>query len=283
MRTVLLFTVAALSILGPFDAFGAELTSLSPGTNEVQFEHDGHSRRLIVTTPKSFSHQLAYPVLFCFHGAGGRADGQSKRWSPQADRHGFIVICAEAIRPLAKWNFKDSFHAQEYDDVGFVVKVIETLLENKVADEKAIFATGHSSGGLFSYRLAKETDLFAAVSPMSCGMAKDAHEPGEGTQPVPVFQVIGDNDKSYHGSTNPKITMYSAAERIEIWRKFNQCDSDPVVVEYGDEIVVDTYTCPSGVEVALCKVKNQEHHIRRDLRDRADSIAIEFLLKHKRK
>jgi hypothetical protein len=53
-------------------------------------------------------------------------------------------------------------------------------------------------------------------------------------------------------------------------------------VEQGDEIVVDTYACPSGVEVVLYKVKNQGHHIRGDLRDRADSIAIEFLLKHKR-
>jgi poly(3-hydroxybutyrate) depolymerase len=283
MKIALLFTVAALSILNPFDVFGAELTSLSPGTNEVHFEHDGYSRRLIVTTPKTYSRQFAYPVLFCFHGAGGKADGQSERWSPQADLHGFVVICAEAIRPLAKWNFKDNFHAQEYDDVGFIVNVIEVLIENKIADENAIFATGHSSGGLFSYRLAKETDLFTAVSPMSCGMAKDAHEPDARTKPISVFQVIGDEDKSYHGSTNPKITMYSAAERIEIWRRFNQCDPDPVVVEHGDEIVVDTYACPSGVEVVLSKVKNQEHHIRRDLRDRADSIAIEFLLKHKRK
>lgn len=281
MKIVLLLTIAVLSALNPFDALGAELTMLSPGTNEVHFEHDGHSRRLIVTTPESYDRQSAYPVLFCFHGAGGRADGQSKRWSPQADLNGFIVICAEAIRPLAKWNFKDNFHAQEYDDVGFIVEVVEVLIENGIADEKAIFATGHSSGGLFSWRLAKETGLFAAVAPMSCGMAKDAHEPGEGTNSTPVFQVIGDEDKSYHGSTNPKITMYSAAERIEIWRKFNQCDPDPVVLKHGDEIEVDTYACPSGVEVALCKVKDQEHHIRKDLRDRADAIAIEFLLKHK--
>ena len=131
MKLALLFTTAVLSVLNPFDVFGAELTSLSPGTNEVHFEHDGHSRRLIVTTPKAYNRQFVYPVLFCFHGAGGRADGPSERWSPQADRHGFVVICAEAIRPLAKWNFKDNFHAQEYDDVGFIVKVVEVLIENR--------------------------------------------------------------------------------------------------------------------------------------------------------
>ena len=97
------------------------------------------------------------------------------------------------------------------------------------------------------------------------------------------FWIGRDKDKSYNGSTSPQITMYSAKERIEIWRKFNQCGPDPVVVEHGDEIVVDTYTSPSGVEVVFCKVKDQEHHLRRDLRDRADEIAIDFLFKHQRK
>ena len=69
-------------------------------------------------------------------------DGQSERWSPQADRHGFVVICPEAIRPLAKWNFKDNFHAQEYDDVGFIVKVVEVLIENRIADEKPFLRRG---------------------------------------------------------------------------------------------------------------------------------------------
>jgi len=42
--------------------------------------------------------------------------------------------------------------------------------------------------------LAKETALFAALSPMSCGMVKGAHDPGEKTKPVSIMQVIGDQD-----------------------------------------------------------------------------------------
>ena len=275
--------VGTLSILHPLETLACDLTSLSPGKNEVQIEHDGQSRRLIVTTPETFSRQGTYPILFCFHGAGGKANGPSNRWSPHADKHGLIVISAEAVQPLAKWNFMDGHHYQDYDDVGFISKVVEILIAHKIADDKAVFATGHSSGGLFSYRLAKETDLFAAVSPMSCGMAKGAHDPDEKTKPISIMQVIGDKDKSFNGSTNPKVTMYSADERIEIWRKFNRCGPDPVVVKKGDEVVVYTYASQSGLEVALCKIKDQKHLIRRDLRDRADSIAIDFLFKHKRK
>jgi polyhydroxybutyrate depolymerase len=236
---------------------------------------------LIVTTPKSFERKRLYPVLFCFHGAGGKADGQSARWSPQADKRGLIVVSAEAVQPLAKWNFKDKFHDEEHDDVGFVSKVVESLIANEIADPEAIYATGHSSGGLFCYRLAKETSLFAALSPMSCGMAKNAHDPDVSTKPVSIIQVIGDQDKSFNGSSNPKVTMYSAAKRIDVWRTFNQCRTEPVVVTKGEDVAVYAYSSPSGIEVAYCKVKGQAHHIRRDLRNTADSIALDFLLSHK--
>ncbi|PHS09671.1 MAG: hypothetical protein COA78_11935 [Blastopirellula sp.] len=282
MKITLLLMMATIIAAVPSAAFATELTSLSPGTNEVQVKHNGRSRLLIITTPKTYESQGSYPVLFCFHGAGGKAEGQSKRWSPHADKRGLIVISAEAVQPLAKWNFKDKFHAEEYDDVGFISKVVEVLIANKTADRKAIYATGHSSGGLFCYRLAKETSLFAALSPMSCGMAKGAHDPGETTQPVSIMQVIGDQDKSFNGSSEPKVTMYSAAKRIDVWRTFNRCGPDPVVVNQGEEVVVTTYASQSGIEVAYCKVKGQGHHIRRDLRDSADSIALDFLLKHKK-
>jgi polyhydroxybutyrate depolymerase len=283
MKITLLLMMAAILAVEPSGACAAELTSLSPGVNEVLVEHDGQSRRLLVTTPKTFGRQDPYPVLFCFHGAGGKADGQSKRWNPHADRRGLIVVSAEAVQPQAKWNFRNKFHAEEHDDVGFVLKVVEVLMAHNIADPKAIYATGHSSGGLFCYRLAKEVDLFAALSPMSCGMVKGAHDPGEGTKPVSILQVIGDQDKSYHGSTNPKVTMYSAAKRIDVWRTFNRCRPEPVVVKKGNEVVVHTYANPSGIEVAFCKVKGQGHHLRIDLRDIGDSVALDFLLNHKRK
>ena len=280
---LLLMLMTTMLTIEPFDALATELTSLSQGTNEVQFKHDGQSRRLIITTPKKFDGQRPHPVLFCFHGAGVKADGESTRWSPHADKRGLVVISAEAVQPHAKWNFKDKFHDEDHDDVGFVSKVVEFLIANKIADQKAIYATGHSSGGLFCYRLAKETTLFAALSPMSCGMVKCAHDPSEKTKPVSIMQVIGDQDKSFNGSSNPKVTMYSAAKRIDVWRTFNQCRPGPVVVNKGEEVVVYTYANQSGIEVAYCKVKGQGHHIRRDLRDSADSLALDFLLKHQRR
>ncbi len=278
-----LFLLSSLLVLSPLGAFASDFSSLIAGTNEIHVEHDGFSRRLIVTTPKNYSPDKSYPILFCFHGAGGKADGPSMRFSPHVDKRDLILISAEAIRPLAKWNFKQDFHSVNYDDVDFISQVVKTLITQKIADPKTIYATGHSSGGLFCYRLAKETHIFAAVAPMSCGMAKDAHEPDDQTTPVSLMQVIGDQDKSYHGSTNPKITMYSAEERIHIWNTFNKSNLKPKVEKEGDSIIWYTYTNLDGLEVVFGKVKDEEHHIRRDLRDATDVKALDFLFRHKLK
>ncbi len=52
-----------------------------------------------------------------------------------------------------------------------------------------------------------------------------------------------------------KVTMYSADERIEIWRKFNRCGRDPVVVEKGDEIVVSDDRVAGDAETRLPRLR----------------------------
>ena len=256
--------------------------TLHLGLNEIRVKYGGELRRLVVVAPKSFDKAKSYPILFCFHGAGGNADKQVARWLRYVDSRNLILVGADAVQSLKKWNFKQDFHAVNHDDIGFIHKVIKALISNGLADAKAIYATGHSSGGLFCYRLAKESSWFAAVCPMSCGMAKGAHDPDKNTAPVHLMQVIGDRDKSYLGTTNPKVTMHSAEKRIAIWRAFNECKAKPVVEDHGDEIRVRTYTNSNGIELAICEAKDQGHHLRLDLRDAADVIALEFMLSHRK-
>ena len=61
------------------DALAVKLGAILPGDNEIKVQHGGQLRRLIVTTPKTFNRQNLYPILFCFHGAGG------KRMAPVGD------------------------------------------------------------------------------------------------------------------------------------------------------------------------------------------------------
>jgi len=263
------------------------IPSLDPSTfrtslNEIHIEHDNQSRRLLVVTPHDFEKDSIYPVLLCFHGAGGRAEGQARRWAPLTTQHNMLLVSVEAVQPLAKWNFMDGFHAVDHDDVGLVLTIVKTLISYGIADPMAIYATGHSSGGLFCYRLAKESSLFAAICPMSCGMAKGAHDPDGDTTQTSILQVIGDRDKSFHGSTTPKITMYSSDERIDIWRTFLACTPDPITARYGNTMTLRTYTNKNDIAVAICEVQGEGHILQNALRSKADSIALTFMHNHKK-
>jgi hypothetical protein len=77
-----------------------------------------------------------------------------------------------------------------------------------------------------------------------------------------------------------KIALLFTAVALSILNPFDAFGAELTLLSPGTNEVHFEH---DGVEVVLCKVKNQEHHIRRDLKDRADSIAMEFLLKHKRK
>ena len=295
MRFMMLFglcvmvnLVLSVSVLSSsVTAQGPDWNALSPETlhselNEIQVKYGGELRRLVVVAPKAFDKAKSYPILLCFHGAGGDADKQIARWRRHVDSRNLILVGVDAVQSLKKWNFKEDFHGVNHDDVGLIREVIKALISNGLADAKAIYATGHSSGGLFCYRLAKESSLFAAVCPMSCGMAKGAHDPDKSTAPVHLMQVIGDRDKSYLGTTNPKVTMYSVEQRIAVWRAFNECKSQPVMKAHGKEIKVQTYTNSDGIELAICEAKDQGHHLRLDLRNAADVIALDFMLKHRK-
>jgi len=76
--------------------------------------------------------------------------------------------------------------------------------------------------------------------------------------------------------------MYSADERIHIWRMFNQCDARPTINQPFNNITIRTFGNANGVDIALLTVAGEGHHIHHDLRDKTDSIALNFLMKHRR-
>ncbi len=258
--------------------------ALTPGSNLLKIGHNKRTRELIIELPKDYKKGKKYPVVFGFHGAGGPVEAYNRRLAPFVNKHKLISISILGTKQGPKeptaWNFKDNFR-NDADDVGFVKELIKSLNADNMIDMRRIYATGSSSGGLFCYRLAKETGLFAAMAPTKCGMAVNAHEPNVKTRPVSIMQVIGNKDKSFNGGRGQgPVEMYSAEERIKIWVKHNQCNLKPVIDTKKKEMTITRYTNDNGIEVVFCMLHNQGHHIRKDLAEKTDTMIIEFFLRH---
>lgn len=164
----------------------------------------GQLRYFRVHIPPSYDPNIPTALILAFHGGGGNAR-QFKDQSglnDASDQHGFIVCYPEGTGVLGgpplflleTWNAGDccSYAMQNnIDDVGFVNNLLDAMESEWNIDSSAVFATGHSNGGMMSYRLATELpSRIVAIAPNACCNVA----PLPPTVPIPVIAFHGKLD-----------------------------------------------------------------------------------------
>ena len=258
---------------------------LKPGNNLLKINFKGVVRDLFIELPTDMQKGKRYPVVFGFHGDGGPKEAYNRRLSPYVEKYKLIGISIQGTPKrvgsgASSWDHHDGSDV-DVDDIGFIRYLVDTLDKTERVDLKRVYATGGSSGGLFCYRLVKETNLFAAIGPTKCGMIKGSHEPDSTTAPLAIMQVIGNEDKSFNGSSR-RLTMYSAERRIEIWRDFLKCNPKPSINTKVEGMTIKTYTNDKGHEVVYCMLHGVGHSIPRSIIPVMDGLIVDFFMKHKK-
>jgi poly(3-hydroxybutyrate) depolymerase len=263
---------------------------LKPGKNSIELtQANGHVRKVLIELPSSIRSGELLPVVFGFHGDGGPAEGYSERLSPYVRSRRIISVSPQGEtmsagpdRTTTFWNFIPGrdWNRKQADDLALVQQILALLEAKRLSDPRRIYATGGSAGGHMCNMLFKNTDTFAAIAPTKCGMVRGVHEPGAGNTRTPIFWVMGDQDKSYNGSFG-EFENIPFRERLQIWRKFNDCLGEPKVVKKSD-MTIETYLARDGVEVTFCTLPGITHSIPRELAEKTDALIIEFFLRHKK-
>ncbi|MFL3659451.1 MAG: alpha/beta hydrolase family esterase [Opitutales bacterium] len=259
--------------------------NLKSGNNLLKINFQGVVRDLFIEFPTGMEKGKRYPVVFGFHGDGGPKEAYNRRLSPYVKKYKLIGISIQGTPKrvgsgASSWDHHDGSDV-DVDDIGFIQYLIDYLNKTERVDLKRVYATGGSSGGLFCYRLVKETNLFAAIGPTKCGMIKGSHEPDAKTAPLAIMQVIGNEDKSFNGSSN-RLTMYSAEKRIEIWRDFLKCNPKPSINTKIEGMTIKTYTNDEGNEVVYNMLHGVGHSIPRSIIPVMDGLIVDFFMKHKK-
>lgn len=171
-----------------------------PEANVLQTEHtlmiDGHERAFIVQAPKQAAGKL--PVVFFFHGGGGRAESVAGVFQDLAARENFLAVYPQAWKN--HWNDGRKAKAipaqvENVDDVKFVRAIVDDLAKRHEIDRSRIFASGPSNGGIFSHCLAaKAADLFAGIAPIIGGLAEPLAAEFRPSRPISLLVIQGDAD-----------------------------------------------------------------------------------------
>jgi polyhydroxybutyrate depolymerase len=243
----------------------------------LTFTHQGIARTATVHAPANLPSGPA-PVVIGLYGRGSTIEGL-RGWlhlDATADREHFLVVYPDAVnhdwsygRPII--NPMPAVDGAPVDDVGFIGKIIDNLVETKRVDPARIYVTGVSRGGLMTYTLACAfADRIAAAVPAITGMTEYQREDCRPARPVPLLIIAGTMDRvqPYDGWLFPRGRLLSVPETVEYWRAQNGCtkqdEKDIPHREASDRTGVWHFRwtdCRDGASLQLYRVNSGGHQV----------------------
>jgi len=205
---------------------------------------DGLERTFIVNLPPNYNNAADFSLVIAMHGGGGsgRQFDSTSRLSTKANAENFIIVFPDGNKgagPLGirTWNAGGCCGAavtNNVNDVKFIRNLIDELVANYKINPKKVYATGHSNGGMLSYRLACEAaDKIAAIAPNGCSMS--LLSPCNASRPVPVLHMhsVLDTQVPYMGGVGTGIsnTYFPPLDSVlNVWSNRNGCNNSPQIV-----------------------------------------------------
>jgi polyhydroxybutyrate depolymerase len=128
---------------------------------------DGRIRAYRLYQPSAVGSGDPVPLVVMLHGGFGTGEQAESAygWDALADREGVLVAYPDGVGRA--WNVGDGCCGgpgrSGVDDVRFIEELVRNVSADHAVDPARVFATGISNGGMMAYRLACDSDVFAAI------------------------------------------------------------------------------------------------------------------------
>ena len=214
--------------------FSCKKTSRELYNNDLnvrRIQHDGITREYILYVPQSYNGSTMVPLLFNFHGYGGKIKDYINEADMRAvaEANNFILVYPQGslLNGFSHWNAcpPGGDNKSDIDDVGFIETLIYGLSSDYNIDMERIYVAGYSNGGMMAYGLAHyKSNLIAAVASVSGSMLDCT---GPTNHPMPIIQLHGTADEvlPYNGGNE----FSSAQSTLDYWINFNNTTTTPTV------------------------------------------------------
>ncbi|HXH19063.1 MAG TPA: T9SS type A sorting domain-containing protein [Chitinophagales bacterium] len=224
--------------------------------------HGGLTRTYRVHLPPGFSASMKLPLVLNLHGRGSNGQQQEAYtgFNSVADTANAVVAYPDAstVQGAVQWNVFGL--SSTPDDVGFISALIDTLHARYNIDLSRVYATGLSSGGYMSYKLACALNCrIAAIAPVAGLLVEHPLAPCNLSRPLAVFHM--------HGTADGVVPYSGVAGTISSWRSKIGCPGTPTVTNLPDNDPADGCTvidssyrpCNNSTEIVLYAIIGGGH------------------------
>lgn len=248
---------------------------------------NGLLREYKVHVPGSYNKKVPVPVVIFLHGGGGdMKEAYAEGMDKMADKYGFILAIPEGTgkkilgKTIGSWNCGNWSGSKKLtpisccgyagdnniDDIGFISKMIDEIKKKFNVDEKRIYATGISNGGMISYRLACElSGKIAAVAAVAPPFVPEVCN--NATKPVSIMHIHGTADPCalYEGGfcencLGKPISAQSAKDMVDSWVARDTCSGESeVIYNKGNAKCLNYSKCAQRTEVEFCTIEGGGH------------------------
>ncbi|MEM6967463.1 MAG: PHB depolymerase family esterase, partial [Bacteroidota bacterium] len=205
-------------------------------------------REYTVFLPSDYQEGVSLPMIFNLHGFGSNGTQQLlySTFNLVADTANVIVVYPEGLDRTTSfgWNGThwNSYFGTDGDDLGFLNLLIDQVYTDYNIDLTRVYSTGMSNGGFMSYRLACElSNRITAIASVTGNATFEQLDNCTPSRPVPILQIHGTDDDIVPYNGTPLFSP-SIPDLIDFWVTYNNCDTDPIVVDIDDTDMTDNST-----------------------------------------
>ena len=253
-------TLGALVLLAvTADSVDAQRRGRDPDLRRWDVEVNGHVRRALIAEPRAQRGRrgdASRPVVFVFHGHGGRAEGMTRGMAIHRHWPEAIVVYPQGLPTPGLFDKEGRGTGWQHDggdladrDLRFFDVMLEELVRERGADPRRVHVTGHSNGGGFCYVLMVERGhLLASAAPSSASATQHV-----GDDPLPPIPLL------HSGSPQDRVIKWrSQMVAIERAKESRRCAAGAPLQENRDVV-----RYPSAQAPILVFEHDQGHRIPR--------------------
>ncbi len=223
-------------------------TSFVTTTTETM-QHEGASRKYILSVPRDYDANRAYPVYFWLHGNPGSAEAAASFRLDRVTKNEAIIVYPGGLG--VDWDHGAS--VADNPDVTFLVALVDVLAGKLSIDRRRILLSGWSGGGFMSSAVAcRYAGTFRAIGIHAGGAPYDPNGGPNPTCPGASIATL-----VTHGDPDPAVPFSSGEYAAQFWAQKNGCGDATSPTTPAPCMTYDG--CPATKPVEACFIKGLGH------------------------